>query len=83
MCYLSIFQINVSSLFESWPEIERDLWKGIIDGTSIVENHKKESKEALVKNHKALINLLSSTNFVELQSRFNKSLANLGKFQLN
>ena len=83
MLYLSIFQIYVSSLLESCPEIEKDLREGIIDGISIVENHKKESKEDLVKNHEALINLLSSTKFVELQSRFNKSLANRGKFLLN
>ena len=83
MLYLPIFQIYVSSLLEQCPEIEKDLREGIIDGTSIVENHKKESKEAPVKNHEALIKLLSSIKFVELQSHFKISLANQGKFLLN
>ena len=81
--YLSLFKEYVVSLIDSHPLIEKDLREGIINGITAIENYKQESKERLIENHQKLIELISSIDFITLQTEFDEQLTNQAKFLRN
>ena len=81
--YLSLFKEYVVSLIDSHPLIEKDLREGIINGITAIENYKQESKERLIENHQKLIELISSIDFITLQTEFNEQITNQAKFLRN
>ena len=81
--YLSLFKEYVVSLIDSHPLIEKDLREGIINGITAIENYKQESKERLIENHQKLIGLISSIDFITLQTEFDEQLTNQAKFLRN
>ena len=81
--YFSLFKEYVVSLIDSHPLIEKDLREGIINGITAIENYKQESKERLIENHQKLIELISSIDFITLQTEFDQQLTNQAKFLRN
>ena len=70
------------SLIDSHPLIEKDLREGIINGITAIENY-KQSKGRLIENHQKLIELISSIDFITLQTEFDEQLNNQAKFLRN
>ena len=81
--YLSLFKKYVVSLTDSHPLIEKDLREGIIDAVTIIENQEQERNESLKENHQKLIELISSIDFISLQTEFDEQLTNQAKFLRN
>ena len=81
--HLSLFKKYIASLIDSHPLIENDLKESIINAITIIENQKQERHERFRENHQKLIELISSTDFISLQTEFDEQLPNQAKFLRN
>ena len=81
--YLSLFKKYTVPLIDSHALLEKDLREGIINAITIIENQKQECNESLKENHQKLIELISSIDFISLQTEFGKQLTNQAKFLRN
>ena len=71
------------SLIDSYPLLEKYLRGGIINAITIIENYKQECNEIFRESHQKLIELISSIDFISLQTGFDEQLTNQAKFLQN
>ena len=81
--YLSLVTNYIVPLIDSHPLIEKDLREDIINAITIIENQKQEANESFRENHQKLIELISSIDFISLQTEFDEQLTNQAKFLRN
>ena len=70
--YLSLVTNYIVPLIDSHPLIEKDLREDIINAITIIENQKQEANESFRENHQKLIELISSIDFISLQTEFDE-----------
>ena len=74
MLYLALFKEYISTMVAANPSIEmRD---AIIDGITIAENYKRETKASLVISHAKISQVLNSLDFLKYQKQFDDELKN-------
>ena len=83
MLYLALFKECISTIVVANQSIEKEVTDAMIDGITIAENYKRETKAALVISHTKILQILNSLVFLKYQKQFGDDLKSQAKLLKN
>ena len=81
--YTALFHLYVQQIMNGNPLLEKEVREQLIESVNNTENFLSRDSSQLIANHDHLQEFLDSINFLEVQTRFDSSLQNVGKFLRN